>query len=82
MIRITVLLSIIAILTGCTFNAPASSQAGAVAATKPVQAVPVFVIPNCQSLSGEQHCYWIEPRGFQRSAPTKTTNKQVQGIAL
>lgn len=82
MIRITFLLSIIAILTGCALNAPASSNASAVVMSTPVQAVPVFVIPNCQSISGEQRCYWIEPRGFQRSAPTKTTTKQVQGIAL
>lgn len=82
MIRITFLLSIIAILTGCALNAPASSNAGAVVMSTPVQAVPVFVIPNCQSISGEQRCYWIEPRGFQRRAPTKTTTKQVQGIAL
>jgi hypothetical protein len=82
MIRITLLLSIITFLTGCALNAPASSPAGAVVTSAPVQAVPVFVIPNCQSISGEQRCYWIEPRGFHRSAPTKTTTKQVQGISL
>lgn len=82
MIRITFLLSIIVILTGCALNAPASFKAGAVVTSTPVQAVPVFIIPNCQSFSGDQRCYWIEPRGYQHNAPTKTTTKQVQGIAL
>jgi len=82
MIRITFLLSIIALLTGCALNAPASSTAGAVVTSAPVQAVPVFVIPTCQPIAGQQRCYWIEPRGLQRPPPTETTTKQVQGIAL
>jgi hypothetical protein len=82
MIRVTLLLSIIAVLTGCTGIAPTSAQAGAVVASAPVRTVPVFVIPNCRSLSGAQHCYWIEPRGYQPSAPTKTSASQVKGIAL
>lgn len=82
MIRITFLLSIIAILNGCALNAPTSSNAGAVVTSTPVQTVPVFVIPNCQSISGEKHCYWVEPRGYQPHAPARSSYKPVQGIEL
>lgn len=45
-------------------------------------AVPVFVVPNCQSLGGVQRCQWIEPHGFERGAPAPSSVPTVQGIAL
>ncbi len=53
-------------LNGCALNKSQVGAGNAGAADKAVSVVPVFVTPNCQILAGEQHCYWIEPRGMQQ----------------
>jgi hypothetical protein len=72
---------LVLMLNGC---ASSMSESPAGAATKPVSVVPVFVTPNCQILAGEQHCYWIEPRGMKPSEPQVEPESvnPVQGIAL
>lgn len=69
------------ILAGCASSRSAEPVG---TASDPVRAaaVPVFVVPNCQSLGGEQHCQWIELRGFERGAPAPSREPTVQGIAL
>jgi hypothetical protein len=80
-------------LTHATFIAMSCILAGCVSshsaeqiekASNPVRAaaVPIFVVPNCQSLGGESRCQWIEPRGFERGAPAPSSVPTVQGIAL
>ncbi|HEJ4407784.1 TPA: hypothetical protein SL557_000061 [Pseudomonas aeruginosa] len=69
------------ILAGCVSSRSAEPVE---AASEPARAaaVPVFVVPNCQSLGGEQRCQWIEPRGFERGVPAPSSVPTVQGIAL
>ncbi len=74
-------ISLSCLLAGCVTSHSAEQNE---TASNPVRAaaVPVFVVPNCQSLGGEQRCQWIEPRGFERGAPAPSSVPTVQGIAL
>lgn len=70
-------------LTGCAGHLSAEASAGALATSESTQhSVPVFVVPNCHAIAGEQRCQWIEPRGYQPSHPKPSMQKRVQGIAL
>ncbi|HBP1602138.1 TPA: hypothetical protein L5U90_003239 [Pseudomonas aeruginosa] len=69
------------ILSGCV-SSHSAEQVKTASAPDRARAIPVFVVPNCQSLGGEQRCQWIEPRGFERDATAPTSTSTVQGIAL
>ncbi|MFO6995435.1 hypothetical protein P3D53_14425 [Pseudomonas aeruginosa] len=69
------------ILSGCA-SSHSAEQVETASAPDRARAIPVFVVPNCQSLGGEQRCQWIEPRGFERDAPAPSSTSTVQGIAL
>lgn len=69
------------ILAGCV-SSRSAEQVETASDTDRAMAIPVFVVPNCQSLGGEQRCQWIEPRGFERGAPAPSSVPTVQGIAL
>lgn len=75
------LIAMSCLLAGCMTSRSTETFGSA---SHPVRAaaVPVFVVPNCQSLGGEQRCQWIEPRGFERGAPAPSSVPTVQGIAL
>lgn len=68
-------------LTGCSGTMPVP-QAPVASTAQPVKTVPVYIVPNCQMLAGKQYCYWLEPRGYKPTAPTNTSTKHVDGIAL
>nr|WP_192963469.1 hypothetical protein [Pseudomonas fluorescens]CEK42308.1 hypothetical protein PQBR57_0355 [Pseudomonas fluorescens SBW25] len=74
-------LTVAGTLAGCSGITPVR-QAPVASASQPVLTVPVYIVPNCQMLAGKQNCYWMEPRGYKPTEPTKTSTKQVDGIAL
>lgn len=82
-IQLLTTLACIAALTGCAGHLSAQDSTGALAGDKSTQhSVPVFVVPNCLAMAGEQRCQWIEPRGYQPGEPEKQSAQRVQGIAL
>jgi len=74
-------LALTCMLFGCTSN-PVSLQSASTEQVSElhIQTVPVYVVPNCQTLAGEQHCQWIEPRGYRDTSPASV--EPVQGIAI
>lgn len=74
---------ILATLAGCAGTAATNySHSADATQSRDVRAMPVFVIPKCQALAGEQRCFWIEPRGYQPGAPEPASTQRIQGIAL
>ena len=87
MIRIALLLAassaLSVTLTGCTGHTATQPQPETVAAAiQSGHAVPVFIIPNCKVLAGNQYCQWIEPRGYQHASEPVQTSARINGIAL
>ena len=76
-----VAISITLILTGCSGHSP-TAQHQQVSKQMPANAVPVYIIPNCQMLDGKRYCQWIEPKGYQQNVPAVTNPQRVDGIAL
>lgn len=74
-------LTVVGALAGCSGTTPVP-HAPVASASQPVQTIPVYIVPNCQMLAGKQNCYWLEPRVYKPTEPTKTSTKHVDGIAL
>ncbi|NVL49936.1 hypothetical protein F2S72_09305 [Pseudomonas syringae pv. actinidiae] len=78
-------LMLTASMAGCSATLP-PKKASVADTNVVVRTVPVFVVPSCQVLAGEQQCVWFEPRGFQTqprgTAPASTSQPHVNGIAL
>ncbi|MFA4834586.1 MAG: hypothetical protein WC749_00740 [Dehalococcoidia bacterium] len=77
MFSITTILSIIAILTGCALNAPASSNAGAVVTSTPAQALPGYLLLSptlgdgaCVGVTCEQMCFGSVKEGLVHGSAT------------
>jgi hypothetical protein len=77
----TASLALACALSGCTSNPDFAQSTSAVQVSeRNIQAVPVYVVPHCQTLAGEQHCQWIVPRGYQNNSPA--SGEPVHGIAI
>lgn len=85
MMRISLLLIVSGLaalaLAGCSGNV-SKAQGMLETEQQSAIAVPVFIIPNCQTQGRQSYCQWIEPRGYKPYAPASTNSRRVNGIAL
>ncbi len=71
-----------AALVGCAGHPPAQASMTPAAIEQHRVAVPVYILPNCQTHAGQHHCQWIEPRGYEGSSKKAPAKTSIQGIAL